>query len=235
MCASISRTSKIGGGSVVGENVVIEDDVVIGRDCNIGHGVIVYRGTEIGNGVFIESNCVIGRQPRAGANSANPSISQPPLKIGNNVIIGACVVLYAGSSIDDEVMIGDHTSVRERCTVCSKAIIGRGTTVECDAYIGARSKMQCACHITVGVVIEEDVFFGTEVCTMNDKYMDTVKGIELRAPIIKKGAAIGSNATLLPKITIGERAIVGAGSVVTRDVPAGETQVGVPARAIKRT
>lgn len=230
MSAPISETAKIPADCAIGFNVVIEDNVEIGSRCDIGHGVVIHKGTRIGSGVKIDSNSVIGRQPKAGALSKCKTSEQPPAEIGDKVVIGSCVVIYANTKIESMAMIGDLSSIRERTNICKGAIVGRMNTVEPDAYIGPRAKLQCTCHITVGVILEEDVFFGTEVCTMNDKYMGTVQGVEKKGPHVKKGAAVGSNSTLLPGIVVGEKAIVGAGSVVTKDVYEGQTVVGIPAK-----
>ena len=87
--------------------------------------------------------------------------------------------------------------------------------------------IQTACHITRGARIEDDVFIGQGVVTLNDTLQDT----ELRYPVIMKGARIGGGSLILPGITIGENAFVGAGSVVTRDISSGGFSFGNPARA----
>ena len=233
MCDFIAESARVDPTSTIGRNVVVEDEVRVGRGCRIGHGVVICSGTSIGDGVSVGHNSVIGMQPRSGARSTRPVSPQPPLRIGSGVVIGSCVVLYAGTEIEDDSMIADLASVREGCRVCRGAIIGRAVTMECNSVIGPRSRIQTACYITGEMVVEEDVFFGPEVCTMNDKYMGA-RDVEYRGPHVKKGASVGSNSTLLPGITIGEGAVVGAGSVVTSDVPPGETYVGVPARPIRR-
>lgn len=233
MASYIAEGATVDPGCKVGKNVVIEDGVIIGEGCEIGHGAVIFEGTSIGMNVSIQANSVIGRQPKSGAGSTRLTGEEEPLKIGDDVVIGACVVLYAGTVVEDEAMISDLATIRERCRICREAIVGRSVTMECNSVIGPRSKIQTACHITGDLVVEEDVFFGPEVCTMNDKYMGT-RETEYRGAHVKKGAAVGSNATLLPGVTIGEGSVVGAGSVVTGDVPDGETYVGVPARPMKR-
>jgi UDP-3-O-[3-hydroxymyristoyl] glucosamine N-acyltransferase len=220
MCQYISPTAEVADACVIGRNVVIEDEASIGRSCEIGHGTVIVRGTVIGDNVSINANSVVGRQPMSGASSSRRTSAQPPLTIGDDVVIGACTVLYAGSVIADRVMIADLATVREGCTIGNASIIGRSVTVECNTVVGARSKIQTACHLTGDMVVEEDVFFGPQVVTMNDKYMDTAD-VELKGPHIKSGAAVGSNSTILSGITIGEKATVGAGAIVTKDIPDG--------------
>ena len=116
-------------------------------------------------------------------------------------------------------------------TVKSGAVIGVDTTIGshcniCDCRIGDRVSIQTACHITRGVVIEDDVFVGPGVITLNDR----LTGAGLSFPRICRSARIGGGSVILPGVVIGEGAIVGAGSVVTRDVAAGKTVIGSPAR-----
>lgn len=218
---------------MIGRNVVIEDEVVLGKRCTIASGCIIYLGTIVGDDVTIEANSVIGRQPKSGTASTRRTVEMPPLKVGSGVAIGACAVIYAGVSIDENAMIADLASVREGCHICESAIIGRAVTVECNSVIGPRSKIQTACHITGDMTIDEDVFLGPGVVTMNDKYMGKIEAGEYKGPHVMRGATVGSNSTILPGVTIGEDAVVGAGAVVTRNVPHSQTHVGVPARAIR--
>ena len=233
MCTSVSETAVIADDCVLGLNVIIKDRVKIGSGCEIGDGVVIFDDTAIGDGVSIEANSVIGRQPKSGKNSTRRVSPMPPLEIGNGVIIGANTVIYAGTVLEDDVMVADLASIREGCRIRKAAIIGRSVMVECHAEIGERTKIQTQSHITGDMVVEEDVFFGAQVVTMNDKYMGT-KGDYYMGPRVKKGAAIGSNATILPGVTVGEKAVVGAGSVVVKDVPDGETHVGLPAKKIEK-
>lgn len=114
--------------------------------------------------------------------------------------------------------------------------IGGGTRIGafCDigpVKIGKNCSIQTMVSIPIGVTIEDEVFIGPQVVFTNDRFPPST---EFSQTIVKKGAAIGANATILPGITIGERALIGAGSVVTKDVPAGETWVGNPARNINQ-
>ena len=147
----------------------------------------------------------------------------PDVKLGTDVKIYAFVNLY-GCEIGDESKIGTFVEIQK------------------GAKIGKRVKVSSHTFICEGVTIEDEVFIGHGVMFTNDKYpRATTTSGELQneadwiciPTLIKQGASIGSNATILCGVTIGERAIVGAGSVVTRDVPPDTIVAGNPARVIR--
>ena len=151
-------------------------------------------------------------------------------KIASNVILGENVVLndfinLYGCSIGDNTKIGPFVEVQK------------------NAFIGKRCKISSHTFICEGVTIEDDVFIGHGVMFINDKYprstnesgeLQTEADWEVVQTLVKQGASIGSNATLLCGITVGSGSIVGAGSVVTRDVPKNTVVAGNPAKIIRR-
>ena len=147
----------------------------------------------------------------------------PDVKLGENVKVYNYVNLY-GCEIGDETKIGCFVEIQK------------------NAKIGKRCKISSHTFICEGVTIEDNVFVGHNVTFVNDKFPRATngKGIlkaeedwEVETIVVKKGASVGSSATLLGNITIGERAIVGAGSVVTRDVPPNTVVAGNPARILR--
>ena len=116
--------------------------------------------------------------------------------------------------------------------------IGKGTKIGAyveigNATIGKNCSIQAKCYICPSTVIEDNVFLGPGVITLNDKYPPS--GGKHWAPVvIKKGASIGGGSIILPGVTIGEKAMVGAGSIVTKDVPAGEVWCGTQAKLLRR-
>ena len=120
-------------------------------------------------------------------------------------------------------------------TLGDDVVVGRGSLVENDTTVGAMTKIQADAYITAYSTLEEHVFVAPCVVTTNDNFMgrterrhDLIKG-----PTIRRGARIGGGATLCPGIEIGEEAFVGAGAVVTKNVPARAVVVGNPARQIR--
>ena len=133
----------------------------------------------------------------------------------------------AGTKIWQYVVVLKNAVIGEDCNICSHCFI------ENDVVIGDRVTIKCGVQIWDGLRIEDDVFIGPNATFTNDPYPRSKQEFALLQTIIKKGATIGANATILPDITIGENAMVGAGSVVTKDVPPNVLVVGNPARIIK--
>lgn len=158
----------------------------------------------------------------------SPALHQqitPDVKLGQGVRIFGFVNLY-GCEIGDESKIGTFVEIQK------------------GAKIGRRCKISSHTFICEGVTIEDEVFIGHGVMFTNDLHpratnpdgsMQSAADWACVPTLVKRGAAIGSGATLLCGITIGERATVGAGSVVTKDVPAGAVVVGNPARVLRRS
>ena len=229
----IAKTAKIGKNSAIGQNVVILDNAQIGDNVYIGHNVVIHEGTRIGNNTFIDDGCILGRTPRSAASSRRKADKDlPPLEIGEACVISACVILYRGTKIGDQVMIGDFASIRENIAIGNQTIVGRLVMVEPYTKVSNNVVIQTGTHITGDAIIEDDVYFGDEVSTTN--YNDMGRGSRIyKGPHIKRGARVGSNSTLLPGVLIGEQAIVAAGAVVTHDVPDRKVVMGVPARVVR--
>lgn len=168
--------------------------------------------------------CVLGH-PTSNANQA-------PLVLGEGTIIRAYAVLYQGATLGSQVHVAHGAIIREDNVVGDEASIGAQVLLWPRNRIGARTRIQAGSFLE-GSVLGDDVFCGPHVTFTDDphppcpSYLQCVGGAK-----VGNGTSIGGNATLLPGVTIGEKALVGAGSVVTRDVVAGDVVAGVPARVI---
>lgn len=136
--------------------------------------------------------------------------------------------------------IGEGTSVWQFVVVLAGARIGKNCNlcaqvfVENDVLVGDNVTVKCGVQLWDGVTLEDDVFIGPNATFTNDPFpRSKVYPEKFGRTVVKKGASIGANATILPGVTIGECALVGAGSVVTKDVPADTVVVGNPARPVR--
>jgi len=233
MTQHVADSAKIGQGVFLGKNVVILESVEIGANTYVGHSTVIHEGTRIGHDVHIEDGCILGRMPRSGARSLRKASQElPPLQIGHSCVVGANVILYRGTMVGNEVLIGDLASVREKVTVGNRTIVGRLVMVEPNTTIGNHVVIQTGTDIGGDAIIEDDVYMGRDISTTNDNNMGRGT-VEFKGCHIKKAARVGSNATLLPGVVLGEECIVAAGSVVTKDVPPYKVAMGVPARVVK--
>ena len=196
---------------------------------------IVYPGTVLGEGVRILENAVVGKQPSLSPRSTAKRERLPPTVIGDGTIVSTGAIVFAGTRIGARVILGDQSCVRERVTVGDDVVIGRGSLVENDTTIGALTKIQADAYVTAYSTLEEDVFIAPCVVTTNDNYMGrTERRHELiKGPTIRRGARVGGGAILCPGVEIGEEAFVGAGAVVTKDVPPRTIVYGNPAKPIR--
>jgi acetyltransferase-like isoleucine patch superfamily enzyme len=218
------------------KNVIIEDNVIIGNNCQVGYNVVIRNGTIIGDNVRIDDNTVIGKRPmKASISTLKEEINLPFTYIGNNCLIGSNTVIYIGANIDNDVMVADLASIREKTDIGEYTIIGRGVTVENNVFIGKRCKLESNCYITAYSSLEDYVFIAPGVVTSNDNYIGRTEERKkhFKGVTVKRGGRIGAGVVTLPGKVIGEDALVAAGSVVTKDVPARKVVMGVPARVIR--
>ena len=196
---------------------------------------IVYPGTVLGDGVKVLENAVVGKQPTLSPRSTAKREPLPPTVIGAGTIVSTGAIVFAGTSIGERVILGDQSCIRERVTIGDDVVVGRGSLVENDTTIGAMTKIQADACITAYSTLEEHVFIAPCVVTTNDNWMGrTEKRFgNIKGPTIRRGARIGGGAILCPGIEIGEDAFVGAGAVVTKDVPPRVVVVGSPARVLR--
>lgn len=156
------------------------------------------------------------------------------LVIGPGARIRNGTVIYAGTTIGAHLETGHSVVIREENIIGDGFSIWNNSVVDYGCTIGYRVKVHCNVYIAQFTVIEDDVFLAPGVTVANDPHPGCPSSKEcMRGPVIKSGAQIGVNATLLPFITIGERAVIGAGSVVTKDVPPQTVAYGNPARVVK--
>jgi acetyltransferase-like isoleucine patch superfamily enzyme len=195
----------------------------------------VYPGTVLGDGVRVLENAVVGKQPTLGPRSTAKREPLPPTAIGEGTVVSTGAIVFAGSSIGAGCIVGDQACIRERVQIADDVVVGRGALVENDTTIGSGTRIQAEAYVTAYSTLEEDVFIAPCVVTTNDNFMGRTERRKalMKGPTIRRGARVGGGAILCPGVEIGEEAFVGAGAVVTKDVPPRKLVVGSPARVLR--
>lgn len=214
--------------------LLLGEDVKIGEGVRFGAYVVVHAGTVIGDGCDVQDGAILGKPPKLARHSSTPREQPRPLALGAGTVVCARAIVFAGADVGEGAILGDQSYVRERARIGAGTVIGRGSAVDNDVVVGARVRVQTDVYLTAFSVLEDDVFVGPGACTTNDDTMSR-HGPEyaLRGATLRRACRVGGGAVLCPGVEVGEEAFVGAGAVVTRDVPARSVAIGVPARVVR--
>jgi acetyltransferase-like isoleucine patch superfamily enzyme len=188
----------------------------------------VYSNVKLGKNVQIGDFVIIGMPPRGRADGELPTV------IGDNAVIRSHTVIYAGNFIGNGFQTGHGVLIREENKIGDNVSIGSHSVVEHHVKIGNGVRIHSQAFVPEFSVLEGGCWIGPNVVLANARY-PLSPGVKktLKGPIIRSGAKIGANATILPGVVIGVNALVGAGAVVVEDVPDGKVVVGNPARVVK--
>lgn len=188
----------------------------------------IYAGVKLGEGFTVEDYCILGVPARGKKDGDLETI------IGTGAAIRSHTVIYAGNKIGMNFQTGNKVNIRELNEIGDNVSIGTLSVIEHHIIIGNNVRIHSQVFIPEYTVLEDNAWIGPNVVLTNAKY-PVSPGVKesLKGPVIKKGAKIGANATILPGVVIGENALVGAGSVVVSDVPDGAVVAGNPAKIIK--
>jgi acetyltransferase-like isoleucine patch superfamily enzyme len=211
--------------------------IEIAADCRIGAFAVVYGGVALGEAVQVEERSVVGK-PETGyaVGHMYPGAGDDTV-IGAGTVLRSGAILYAGVQVGEASVVGHHTLLRSFVTVGANTQLGHQLTIERCTRIGERVRCSPGSHITSSCVLADGVFLGAGVRTINDReliWRDPERTPDLVPPQFERNARIGSGSTIMAGVVVGENALVGAGSVVIRDVPAGAIVYGVPARVRNR-
>jgi acetyltransferase-like isoleucine patch superfamily enzyme len=232
---AVVETDRIGQGVRIGEFAVVRGGAVLGNNVVVHPHVVIEPGVRIGDDVEIFPGTYIGKEPKGpGVLARQPEFSRYVI-VGRGSSIGPHAVIYYDVEIGEDTLVGDGASIREKCRIGSRCIISRYVTINYNTTVGDRTKVMDLTHLTGNMRIGSDVFVSVLVGSVNDNAIGALPYDEgrVRGPVVEDGAAVGSGAVLLPAVTIGAGSIVGAGSVVTKDVPLGTLVIGSPARGIR--
>jgi acetyltransferase-like isoleucine patch superfamily enzyme len=208
--------------------------VKLGDGCHIGAFTVICGGTRIGDNARLEEHVIVGRPEHGYAVGHTYPGAGADTVIREGAVIRAGAIIYAGAEIGQGTLVGHHTLLRSFVTVGSDTQLGHHLTVERATRIGKLVRCSPGSHLTSSCVLADRVFLGAGVRTVNDKEMiwrdPDDREPDLIPPMFCTGARVGSGSVILAGVSIGEHALVGAGSVVTRDIPPRAVAFGSPAR-----
>ena len=207
--------------------------VTVKRGAVIGAFAVIHGGTTIESRARVEDHTVVGQPELGYAIGHSYDGAGGSTTIGDNAVVRAGAVLYAGVHIGTDTVVGHGTLLRTGCHVGAQTQLGHHLTVERASRIGRGVRCSPGSHLTGATRIADRVFLGAGVRTVNDNrlvWRDPTRRPVLMAPQFGTGAKVGSGCVVLAGVTVGEYALVGAGSLVTRDVPARALAFGHPAR-----
>lgn len=188
----------------------------------------IYKNVAIGKGAKIEEGVIIGLPPTGKKNGEVPTI------IGQNAYIRANTIIYAGVKIGDNFQTGPNVLIRENNIIGDNVVVWHGSTLNPENVIGDNCRIHAGCFLET-VTLGKSIFIGPSVTFTNDSHpIIPIQFKEcLKGAIVEDEAVIGGGVTVLPHTTIGKRAVIGAGSVVVKNIPSSKVAVGNPAKVIK--
>lgn len=181
----------------------------------------------LGANVELEENVYLGEM-------TGRQIADLSLVIGDNAIIRSGSVIYLGTRIGAGLRSGHNVVIREQNVIGDNLQIWSNSVLDYGCRIGNRVKIHCNCYVAQFTIMEDDTFLAPGVVISNDMYPGSMFPDQpLSGPTIKRGAQIGCNVTLRPGVVVGEYSLIGAGSVVTKDIPPRSLAYGNPARVVR--
>jgi acetyltransferase-like isoleucine patch superfamily enzyme len=187
----------------------------------------IYENVEIGENAEIGDYVIIGKPPKEKNNGELKTI------IGDNAVIRSHTVIYAGNKIGNKFQTGHHVTIRENNEIGNNVSIGSGTDVEYEVKIEDQARIHSQAFIPEYSILRKRCWVGPNVVLTNARYPGS-EGVKARlnGPELKENVKVGANSTILPAVTVEKNSLIGAGSVVTRNVAENIIVAGNPAKKI---
>ncbi len=211
------------------KSTIVSNACVILGNSNIGKKSIIDPSVIIGYPIRPKTQKIMAEMSTTSSLEQLYDGTSSGSNIGENCHIRAFTTIYENTELADRVETGTNVVIREQCKINSGSIIGSGTIVDGDVIIGKNTRIQSLNFIPPKIEIGDNVFIGPSVRFANDRYPVSNRLIKTT---VKDDAIIGISAIILPGIIIGERAVIAAGAIVTKDVPDDMVMMGSPAKQI---
>lgn len=189
---------------------------------------VVHPNVKLGEGTIVEDGCIIGIPPRGKKPGELETV------IGKNSVIRAGTYVYAGNRIGDNFQTGNKANIREENEIGNNVSIGTLSVIEHHVKIGDGVRIHTQVFIPEFTTLKKGSWVGPNVVFTNAFHplCPDVKKC-LKGATVEEEAKVGANATVLPAVVVGKKSLVGAGSLVVKDVPAGKVVTGNPAKVVK--
>jgi len=186
---------------------------------------IIYKNVEIGKNARIGDYVIIGKAPNEKKDGELKTV------IGDNAVIRSHTVIYAGNNIGDNFQTGHHVTIRENNSIGNNVSIGSGSDVEYEVRIEDEVRIHSQAFIPEYSILRKGCWVGPNVVLTNARYPGS-QGVKdrLNGPELKENVKVGANSTILPAITIEKNSLIGAGSVVTKNIKKNIIAAGNPAK-----
>lgn len=232
----IDEDVELGQNVEIGFGSYVEDKVVIGNNVEIGPHTLILSGSVIEDNCVIGSHCTIGHPPKIGVQKVDFSATSPKVKdliindsaarIGENSIIRSGSTIYKHVVIGKRLRTGHNILIREHTRIGDNCVIGTQAVLDGYVEVGSKSMIQSQCYVAQSVRIGSGVFVAPGCMFFDNKKI--VLGEGLNGATIRDYVRIGGGAKILPGITLGEYAFIGAGSVVTKSIASKAIAYGAP-------
>jgi len=234
---SVSRAAKIGSGLRRGRDVIIENGVELGDGVQLGHRVSL-RNCRVGDGVRIEDDCIIGYANLTGGFSHRFEERHVivPTHIGAGTLVRSGAVIYQSVTVGENCWINHRVVLREHTRIGDHSCIGTMSDSEGYNSIGSHVLIHSQVFLCSRLTIEDYVFVAPHTSFTDGNPMNFAREVSSpeAGPVIRFGTQIGTNAVILPRVTVGCEALIGASAVVTKDVPPLSLVTGLPGKVVGR-